>query len=81
MTTPNEMQEFTEQELQFICGACFGLTVRDIAERCKIGEDIVQRVIYQEIFDKAAVSNRMALYRFVKAALNGELRRRSTQPR
>ena len=81
MNTPtadntDETYEFTEQEFQFIFGVCSGLSIRDIAERYEIGEDIVQRIIYQKIFDKAGVSTRMELHQFVRAALNGELRRR-----
>jgi hypothetical protein len=72
----DETNGFTELEFQFIFGACSGLSIRDIAERYEIGEDIVQRIIYQKIFDKAGVSTRMELHQFVRDALNGELRSR-----
>jgi DNA-binding NarL/FixJ family response regulator len=75
---PSEVHrgDFTEPEFQFIFAVCLGLSVIDIAERFQIAEDIVQRAIYQTIFDKAGVSNRAALVMFVRDALNGELRRR-----
>jgi DNA-binding NarL/FixJ family response regulator len=73
----DETCEFTEQEFQFIFAVCLGLSVRDIAARYEMGEDVVQGIIYQKIFDKAGVSNRARLQQFVRAALNSELRRRS----
>jgi DNA-binding NarL/FixJ family response regulator len=86
MNTPtadktDETHEFTEQEFQFIFGVCSGLSVRDIAERYEIGEDVVQRIVYQKIFDKAGVSTRMELLVFVRDTLNNELRRRKESAR
>jgi DNA-binding NarL/FixJ family response regulator len=77
MTTADDAHEFTEQEFQFIFGVCSGLSIRDIAARYEIGEDAVQRIVYQKIFDKAGVSTRMELIVFVRDALNAELQRRS----
>lgn len=68
--------DFTEQEFQFMFGVCSGLSVIDIAERYETAEDVVQEIIYQKIFNKAGVSNRIELNLFVREALNAELQRR-----
>lgn len=72
-----EIIEFTEQELQFICGVCFGLPFREIAKQREISEEIVMTTI-TGVYRKAGLLHRMDLYRFVGAALNGELQRRQT---
>lgn len=76
MTTPEGATDFTEQEFGVIFGVCSGLSNREIAEQCRIGEDAVQRTMFS-IHDKLGVSTRIELYVLIRAALNAELRRRS----
>ena len=67
---------FTEQEFQFIFGVCVGLPVKEIAEQSELREDVVRDAIYETIFKKAGVSNRLEfVVGFVRDALNNELRR------
>jgi DNA-binding NarL/FixJ family response regulator len=71
--------EFTEQEFQFIFGVCSGLSHREIAQRYKTAEDVIKSTLCGGIYDKLNVSTRMELNLVVRAALNGELRRRNSQ--
>ena len=71
----DETQEFTELEFMFIIGACWSLTNRQIAEQCKISEEIIMTTM-ASVFDKTGISNRLELLVFVRDVLNGELRRR-----
>jgi DNA-binding NarL/FixJ family response regulator len=75
MTTPDETKEFTDLQFQFIFGACAGLTNREIAKQCEIGEETVMNIM-ASVFDKTGMSNRLRLIMFVRDALNNELRRR-----
>jgi len=75
MTTTDETQEFTEQEFQVIFGMCSGLKNEEIAEGYRITVDAVMNA-RASVYDKAAVSTRVELQLFARAALNNELRRR-----
>jgi DNA-binding CsgD family transcriptional regulator len=74
--TPDETDEFTALEFEVIFGVCRGLPNKDIVEQCGLTEQIVHTTM-SSAYDKAAVSNRMALLVFVMDTLNAELRRRS----
>jgi DNA-binding CsgD family transcriptional regulator len=79
MTTADEAYGFTDLEFNVICGMCRGMGItqpnKEIAEQFGIAEDVVQAAT-MSIFEKAGLSGRGELFEFVKAALNGELRRR-----
>jgi hypothetical protein len=72
----DETHEFTQLEFQFIFGVCWNLSIREIAEQCKVREDAVRGIVYQKICGKVGVSTRAELQLFVRDALNAELRRR-----
>jgi DNA-binding NarL/FixJ family response regulator len=76
MTTADETQDFTEQEFQVIFGMCAGLTNEEIAEGYRIAVEAVMSA-RASVYDKAAVSTRVELQLFARAALNAYLRRRS----
>jgi hypothetical protein len=77
--TADETHEFTDLEFEVIFEnfrGVPGVPSEEIAQQCGITVIIVMTIL-SGIYDKAGLSSRWELYKFVKTALSGELRRRA----
>jgi len=66
--------DLTERELVILTAMCLGLSKKEIAQQCRIAEEIVSTIL-TSILDKIGLSKRAELITFAKTELIGELDR------